>query len=104
MTSHFFFTRTIPLLCCRGWRIILVDLRNHGRSTELPGFEPPHTLTTAAQDVTQLIQENFAGQEVAAIVGHSLGGKITLEWLSQTATSGGKVPRQVPIEHLSFCL
>jgi pimeloyl-ACP methyl ester carboxylesterase len=51
------------------WGVILVDLRQHGRSE--PG-EPPHTLAAAAEDLRPLLPE------VAATAGHSFGGKVVL--------------------------
>jgi pimeloyl-ACP methyl ester carboxylesterase len=52
------------------WGVILVDLRQHGRSE--PG-EPPHTIAAAAEDFRAVITP-----EVAAIAGHSFGGKVAL--------------------------
>ena len=82
---------------CRGWRIALVDQRNHGRSAEVAGFDPPHTMQAAAKDLMDLVQNNFGSQRLDMIVGHSLGGKSTLEFLSQVSQAGSKVspPQQV---------
>lgn len=52
------------------WGVILVDLRQHGRSE--PG-DPPHTIIAAAEDLRPII-----GPDVAAIAGHSFGGKVVL--------------------------
>jgi pimeloyl-ACP methyl ester carboxylesterase len=52
------------------WGVILVDLRLHGRSE---AGEPPHTVQAAAEDLRAVITE-----EVAAIAGHSFGGKVVL--------------------------
>ena len=83
----------------RGWRIVLVDQRNHGRSADLAGFDRPHTMAAAAQDLTNLVNERFEGQQVAVIAGHSLGGKTVLEYVKQTATQSDKtrMPQQVYI-------
>ncbi|MEO7096865.1 MAG: alpha/beta hydrolase [Polyangiales bacterium] len=54
------------------WGIVLVDLRLHGRSED---GEPPHTLAACADDIRALADE-LGG--VAAIAGHSLGGKVML--------------------------
>lgn len=54
------------------WGIVLVDLRQHGRSE--PG-DPPHTLAACAADVRALMDE-LPGIE--AIAGHSFGGKVVL--------------------------
>jgi esterase len=52
------------------WGIALVDLRGHGNSED---GDPPHTLAACADDV-------FAAPPVpiAAIAGHSFGGKVAL--------------------------
>ena len=58
------------------WGVILVDLRQHGRSE--PG-EPPHTLAACADDIlalTTLLAS--AGTPVRALAGHSFGGKVML--------------------------
>ncbi|KAL3139070.1 hypothetical protein ABBQ32_005867 [Trebouxia sp. C0010 RCD-2024] len=75
----------------RGWRIALVDQRNHGRSAENGDFHPPHTMQAAAKDLVDLVQHNFGGQQLNMIVGHSLGGKTTLEFLTQVSQSGSKL-------------
>jgi esterase len=54
------------------WSVALVDLRNHGRSDS---GEPPHTLAACASDVRALVDELPA---VAALGGHSFGGKVML--------------------------
>jgi pimeloyl-ACP methyl ester carboxylesterase len=55
------------------WGIVLVDLRQHGRSE--PG-EPPHDLAAAAGDLRALIDE--LALPIDAIAGHSFGGKVVL--------------------------
>ena len=50
-----------------GWRLVLVDLRNHGESHGAPA---PHTVDACAGDLVAL------GLRVTAIVGHSYGGKV----------------------------
>jgi pimeloyl-ACP methyl ester carboxylesterase len=54
------------------WGVHLVDLRQHGQSE--PG-EPPNTVAACAEDVRALATE--LGQ-VAAVAGHSFGGKVAL--------------------------
>jgi len=56
------------------WRAILVDLRKHGESQD---FAPPHTLAACAEDLTAL--ERVVGR-FDAVVGHSFGGKVALEY------------------------
>jgi esterase len=52
---------------------ILVDLRLHGGSAEMP---PPHTLRACADDLARL--EESLGYPARAIIGHSFGGKVAL--------------------------
>jgi esterase len=59
-----------------GWGAVLVDLRGHGQSQ---GFAGPHTVAAAANDVLELARDLPA--PVAAISGHSFGGKVTLATL-----------------------
>ena len=53
------------------WRLVLVDLRNHGDSRGAPG---PHTLDACVADVDRL------GIAPRAIIGHSYGGKVAAAW------------------------
>ena len=53
------------------WGAVLVDLRQHGDST---GFEGPHTLDRTAADLDAV----EASRPVAAVLGHSFGGKVAL--------------------------
>jgi pimeloyl-ACP methyl ester carboxylesterase len=52
---------------------VLVDLRMHGRSQGAP---PPHTVEAAAGDLVRLAAA--LGLPLAAVVGHSFGGKVAL--------------------------
>jgi esterase len=61
------------------WRIVLVDLRNHGESHGLAG---PHTLAACADDVARVIAH--VGLARTVVVGHSYGGKVMLELASRT--------------------
>jgi len=56
------------------WGALLVDLRLHGDSQ---GFAPPHTLAAAAADLLALQPPGV----VDAVVGHSFGGKVALEYV-----------------------
>jgi pimeloyl-ACP methyl ester carboxylesterase len=64
-----------------GWGAVLVDLREHGGSR---GFAAPHTLASAASDLTRL--EKAVDRPATAVLGHSFGGKVALRW-SLDATS-----------------
>ena len=55
------------------YRVILPDLRNHGRS---PHDNDDCTYTTMAQDVSTLMID--LGLDSAHIVGHSMGGKVAM--------------------------
>jgi esterase len=67
------------------WQVVLVDLRLHGGST---GFEPPHTLERAAEDLVAL--EDSLGHPADAILGHSFGGKVAL-----VRAAAGPPPAQI---------
>lgn len=69
-----------------GWGAVTIDLREHGDSR---GFEPPHTLESAAGDVVRLIQEELDAP-AGAVVGHSFGGKVAL--MLVRLLTGGQVP------------
>ena len=56
---------------------LLVDLRMHGESQAMP---PPHTFEAATRDVLALLDAALS-KPVLAIVGHSYGGKVTLQLL-----------------------
>lgn len=58
------------------WCIVLVDLRLHGDSRHLPG---PNTIAAAARDVVELHEAAGDPERPAAVLGHSLGGKVALE-------------------------
>ena len=89
------------------WGMVLVDLRNHGRSSRTAGLEGPHTLEAAAGDLIDLCEAEFGGKTPDLIVGHSLGGKVVLEYLRTLRQRGGlqlpeaawvldSVPNRVP--------
>lgn len=54
-------------------RVVAPDLRGRGRSRELPG---PYGMPTHADDVAALL--DHLGVEQAVVVGHSMGGFVTL--------------------------
>ncbi len=65
-----------------GWRYVLVDLRNHGDSHDVSA---PHTLTACADDLHHL--SVHLGLSFDAVIGHSFGGKVVLEYLRRHATA-----------------
>lgn len=59
-----------------GWGALLVDLRMHGESQDML---PPHTVEQAARDLIDL--EAALALPIAAVLGHSFGGKVALKYL-----------------------
>ena len=75
--------------------MVMVDQRNHGASSDVKGFHPPHSIQASAGDLLQLVQTKLSGRTPDLLVGHSLGGKTVLELLRQLQDSGQHVPKQV---------
>ncbi|KAJ6796600.1 protein ABHD11 [Iris pallida] len=66
------------------WRMVLVDLRNHGRSASVEVLDPPHNMESAARDLARLVEaEGWDWPDV--VVGHSMGGKVALEFAASLA-------------------
>jgi len=63
------------------WGAVLADLRQHSGSQ---GFAPPHTVAAAAADLGEL--EKATGRRAAAVLGHSFGGKVALQWSLDAAS------------------
>ncbi|XP_014495196.1 protein ABHD11 [Vigna radiata var. radiata] len=60
------------------WRTVMLDMRNHGKSTERE-LNPPHNIESAAKDLADLVKaEGWPWPEV--VVGHSMGGKVALQF------------------------
>ncbi|KAL5227882.1 hypothetical protein ABZP36_016147 [Zizania latifolia] len=61
------------------WRMVLVDLRNHGRSAGIKGLSPLHDMSSAARDLANLVKaRGWTWPDV--VVGHSMGGKVALDF------------------------
>jgi pimeloyl-ACP methyl ester carboxylesterase len=71
------------------YRLILVDLRHHGRSRGAP---QPNTLAACAQDLLRLGEH--LGRAPSVLIGHSFGGKVAMEYVRQSAESGAGPARQ----------
>lgn len=69
------------------WRVVLVDLRGHGASASIGQGMPACGVMEAARDVDALAK--MIGTAPSVVVGHSLGGKIALEY-SKLATTAPK--------------
>jgi len=72
------------------WGMVLVDLRRHGESQAVDGED---TVAQAAADVLQAA--DALERPIAAVLGHSFGGKVALELLAQTAGQDTDAPRHV---------
>ncbi|KAK7378812.1 hypothetical protein VNO80_04260 [Phaseolus coccineus] len=60
------------------WRTVMLDMRNHGKSTERE-LNPPHNIESAAKDLADLVKaEGWPWPEV--VIGHSMGGKMALQF------------------------
>ncbi|XP_010515724.1 PREDICTED: protein ABHD11-like isoform X1 [Camelina sativa] len=62
------------------WKMVLVDLRNHGRSAEVEGLNPPHSLVNSARDLADLVKSS-GWKWPDVVIGHSLGGKVALQFM-----------------------
>ena len=76
----------------------MVDLRNHGKSAEIEGLDPPHDMINAAKDLGNLV--NSRGWNWPdVVIGHSMGGKVALQFAQSCANTdyseNVKVPKQV---------
>ncbi|KAL8140980.1 hypothetical protein V2J09_007001 [Rumex salicifolius] len=68
----------------KDWRMVLVDLRNHGQSAEFEGFDPPHDMENAAKDLANLVHsQGWAWPSV--VIGHSMGGKVAMQFAQSCA-------------------
>jgi lipase len=70
-----------------GFRVLAPDLRGHGRS----GWEPPWTIAQHVEDLRETLEA--AGVERATVIGHSFGGRLTLE-----LTAAGVAERSVLLD------
>ncbi|XP_057438105.1 uncharacterized protein LOC130730180 [Lotus japonicus] len=67
------------------WRMVMLDMRNHGQSAERK-LNPPHDLDNAAKDLADLVKtEGWSWPEV--VIGHSMGGKVALQF-AQSCSRG----------------
>lgn len=60
-----------------GYMAILIDQRDHGRSEHTDAFDYP----TLAEDLLHFMDENWIHE--AILIGHSMGGKTGLQFVSQ---------------------
>ncbi|KAJ0787997.1 putative serine aminopeptidase, S33, alpha/Beta hydrolase [Helianthus annuus] len=80
------------------WKMVLVDLRNHGQSAGVSGLHPPHDIVNAANDLASLVKvHGWKWPDV--VLGHSMGSKVALQFALSCARGdyGGSatLPKQV---------
>jgi pimeloyl-ACP methyl ester carboxylesterase len=72
------------------WGALLVDLRQHGGSQNMPG---PHTIAAAVRDIERLIDSTAITP--SAVLGHSFGGKVALVFARDASPDARRALRQV---------
>jgi pimeloyl-ACP methyl ester carboxylesterase len=72
------------------YRQVLVDLRHHGQSS---GASGPDTLAACAADLAELTEQ--LGAEPSVLIGHSFGGKVSIEYARQNAVRAAGALEQV---------
>lgn len=86
-------------LADKGYQVITADLRNHGSSPH----DDVHDYHSMAMDVVELI--NDLGLDKPVVIGHSMGGKMTLSLINSFPEKVGKAividiaPYQYPVHH-----
>lgn len=71
---------TVGRMLAEKYRVILVDLRNHGQSP----FSQVHTYESMSNDLLELF--NRFNLSEAMLVGHSMGGKVAMQFTYQNPT------------------
>ncbi|XP_047334893.1 protein ABHD11 [Impatiens glandulifera] len=77
------------------WRMVLVDLRNHGKSAEIDSLFPPHDMFNAAKDLANLVKSQ-GWDWPDAVIGHSMGGKVALQFAESCVNGDYGQSAQVP--------
>lgn len=77
------------------WQVLLVDIRCHGESANLPPPPGPHGVESSAQDILKLLSQLKLFPEV--LIGHSFGGKVVMSMGEQFGASGKRLPRPVQV-------
>ena len=84
------------------WQVLLVDIRCHGESANLPPPPGPHGVESSAQDILKLLSQLKLFPEV--LIGHSFGGKVVMSMGEQFGASGKRLPRPVQVKDHGICL
>ena len=74
--------RVAPAMAARGWRVLAVDQRGHGRSPRIAGAA---TIDDLADDLDAVVATH-AGGRLDLLVGHSLGAVVSM-WLAHRSPS-----------------
>lgn len=51
--------RDAPAVSGETWRVLTLDMRCHGESADIPGFDPPHTMESAARDIVHYVKHEL---------------------------------------------
>lgn len=81
--------RLLQQIGAKGWRILQLDHRGHGRS---PSGSAPHNLDGCKDDVLETLEAAGVSQAELVLCGHSFGGKVALAVL-RALSAQGKPPR-----------
>ncbi|GAB2227133.1 hypothetical protein Droror1_Dr00008944 [Drosera rotundifolia] len=87
-----YLSRNNKSISSREWRMVLVDLRNHGRSAGIKEIGPPHDIYNAAKDLADLVRWN-GWEWPDVVIGHSMGGKVGLQFVKSCV--GGEYGEKV---------
>jgi surfactin synthase thioesterase subunit len=68
----------------------------------LAGLKPPHNIQSAALDIVELIEAKL-GKWPNVIMGHSLGGKVALEFVEGCSSGRYGSSAVVPNQASLFC-
>ncbi|KAL0922875.1 hypothetical protein M5K25_006903 [Dendrobium thyrsiflorum] len=83
------------------WRMVLVDLRNHGRSSGIRGLDPPHDMANSARDLANLVKSH-EWEWPDVVIGHSMGGKVALDFAASCALGDYGEYAVLPKQHSKF--
>ena len=75
---------------------LIVDIRGHGNSSSTSSFPPPHNFHTCAQDIFDTLQTLglLGNRSPTAVVGHSLGGRLALQYAHNVVLSSKQQQQQ----------
>lgn len=90
---------TIGKILAENFEVYIIDQRNHGQSPHDEAFDYP----TMAQDLGEFIELHKLHDPI--IIGHSMGGKVAMEYAVKTDSSWSKLivvdiaPKSYPVHH-----